>query len=409
MSVSIIIARRYFFSRKKGGGLNLISVISGISLLGYIVGAAALIIVLSVFNGFEGLFQTLYNNFDSDIQIVARQGKTFETKWIPIEEIKKMKGIHTVSRVLEENVLLKYDNRQTIATVKGVDEYFIGITSLDSCILEGELLLQKHATDYAIIGQGIAWSLAVDPTNLFKRLHLYVPTREELDMLNPESSFKRASIMPSAIFSVQQEVDNKYVIAPLRFVAPLLDRKNELSSLEIKVDGTVSTDRLKQELTQICGDRFEVKNRFEQREAFYKIMRSEKLISYIILLFVLLIAASNSVASLYLLMLEKQKDIRMLSNMGMKSKTAYAIFVAESMFIALVGGGSGMLLGSIVCYIQQHYGIVKLNDSPVFLYQYYPVALHWNDILLVFVTVVILGLITAQYPARKAAQLISLK
>jgi lipoprotein-releasing system permease protein len=138
-------------------------------------------------------------------------------------------------------------------------------------------------------------------------------------------------------------------------------------------------------------------------------MRSEKLISYIILMFVLLIAASNSVASLYLLMLEKQKDIRMLSNMGMKSKTAYAIFVVESMLIALVGGGSGILLGSVVCYVQQHYGIVKLNDSPVFLYQYYPVALHWMDILLVFVTVVILGLLTAQYPARKAAQLISLK
>lgn len=408
MSVSFIIARRYFFSRKKRGGLNLISVISGISLLGYIVGAAALVIVLSVFNGFEGLFKSLYNNFDSDIQIVAKQGKTFETNWVPFEQIKNIKGIQTYSKVLEENVLLKYDNRQTIATVKGVDENFVKITSLDSCILEGELLLQTNNLDYAMVGQGIAWSLAVDPNNLFKRLQLYVPTREELDMMNPESSFKRASIMPSAIFSVQQEVDNKYVLAPLRFVAPLLDRKNELSSIEIKTDGTVSTDRLKNELTQLCGDRFIVKNRFEQREAFYKIMRSEKLISYIILLFVLLIAASNSVASLYLLMLEKQKDIRMLSYMGLKAKSAYSIFLIESMLIALVGGVSGIVLGSIVCYLQQHVGIVKLNDSPMFLYQYYPVELLWKDIILVFTTVVILGWITAQYPARKAAQLTSM-
>lgn len=405
MNLPLLIARRYFFSKRQGKSFNLINLISGISLLGYIVGAMALVIVLSVFNGFEGMFSAMYNNFDPDMQIIAQEGKTFTRDSTTIANLKKLNGVELVAEVLEENVLLKYDDRQTIAKAKGVDKNYTRLTLLDSCLVAGTMLLEYDDEAYALVGQEIAWKLAIDPSDIFKKMTIYVPSQGAVDVLNPEANFNKALVAPAGIFSVQQEIDETYIIVPISFLQQLLVREHQLSSLDIKLKNGTSPNKAKSEIAALMGNNFTIKNRYEQREAFYKIMKSEKLISYIILLFILLIAAANSIASLYLLTLEKKKDIGLMSNIGMKAKQVYAIFMLEGIFIALTGGIIGIILGIGVCYAQQQFGFIHLTDGSAFMFQQYPVELRITDIALVFATVVILGFITAQYPARKAAAL----
>jgi lipoprotein-releasing system permease protein len=405
MNLPLLIARRYFFSKRQGKSFNLINLISGISLLGYIVGAMALVIVLSVFNGFEGMFSAMYNNFDPDMQIIAQEGKTFTRDSTTIANLKKLNGVELVAEVLEENVLLKYDDRQTIAKAKGVDKNYTRLTLLDSCLVAGTMLLEYDDEAYALVGQEIAWKLAIDPSDIFKKMTIYVPSQGAVDVLNPEANFNKAMVAPAGIFSVQQEIDETYIIVPISFLQQLLVREHQLSSLDIKLKNGTSSNKAKSEIAALMGNNFTIKNRYEQREAFYKIMKSEKLISYIILLFILLIAAANSIASLYLLTLEKKKDIGLMSNIGMKAKQVYAIFMLEGIFIALTGGIIGIILGIGVCYAQQQFGFIHLTDGSAFMFQQYPVELRITDIALVFATVVILGFITAQYPARKAAAL----
>lgn len=406
MNLPLNIAKRYFFSRKGGGAFNLISILSGISLLGYIVGAAALIVVLSVFNGFEGLFMGMYNNFDADMQISAAEGKTFHARELNIVNIKAIPGVEKTSFVLEENVLLKYGERQNLATVKGVDENFVSLTRMDSCIVAGALVLGDGDTSYAVVGQGIGYQLSIDPNDIFEGLQIYVPNREEVDVLNPTSAFSRKTILPVGIFSVQEEVDNKYVIVPIRFLHALLNRPDEYSSIEIKLAPDANKDKVQKALTDLCGPTFLVKNRFEQREAFYKVMKSEKLISYFILFFILLIAAGNTIGSLYILVIEKKRDMELFSALGLTGNQARFIFTWQGVMMAFVGGAIGLISGITLCYFQQEYGFVHLDQAASFMFSAYPVEVRWADAVLVFVTVLFLGFITSIYPAHKARQLI---
>lgn len=405
MNLPFNIARRYFFSRKSGGGLNLITIISGISLLGYIVGAAALLIVLSVFNGFEALFTSLYTNFDSDIRITAAVGKTIDPNQINWAKFKQIEGIETYAKVVEENVLLRYNNQQSIATLKGVDPNFVQVTHYDSAIVSGYVDV-RHDSVFAVVGQGIAYQLSIDPNDVFKPLAIYVPKRDVQTVINPDEAFSKALIVPSGVFAVQEEVDNKYVICPLSFAQGLLNRGDEFTAIEIKLKPGFDMDDVKQELENSLGSKFTIKNRFEQRESFFKVMRSEKAISYIILLFILLIAASNTISSLYILVMEKTRDLRILKSLGATEQQAAWIFRYEGLFIALLGGGLGLGLGLILCYLQQEYGFVALQGATEISFSSYPVKVIWSDVLLVFTTVVVLGVLTTIYPARKAKQLI---
>jgi len=405
MNLSFNIARRYFFSRKSGGSFNLITIISGISLLGYTVGAAALLIVLSVFNGFESLFIDMYNKFDSDIKITAAKGKVFDVKKIDITAIKKIDGVWKIAEVLEENALLKYGERQNIAIIKGVDESFSSVTNLDSSIVAGIQLLQLGDTNFAIVGQGIAYQLSVDPNDIFNRLNIYVPKRGVTDVLQPENSFSKAAISPVGIFSVQEEVDNKYVIVPLRFVQRLLSRESDISSLDIRINDGASMDEVKEKIQILLGDEFIVQNRFEQRDAFFKVMKSEKAVSFLILLFILFVAASNTIGSLYILVMEKKRDLQILSSLGLTRNQAAAIFKYEGVFIAFTGCIIGIVLGIGICYIQEKFGLVKIGGAESFTVDHYPVKLKMNDVFLVFITVLFLGWITSLFPAKKAKEL----
>jgi lipoprotein-releasing system permease protein len=409
LRLPLIIALRYFYSRKKSGGVSLISIISAISLLGYVVGALALIIVLSVFNGFEEVFQRMYNRFDPDMQITPTAGKTFDQNDSVLKQLSTIDGIALWAGILEENVLVKYDDRQVIAKAKGVDRNFVKLTQLDSCLVAGEVLIHYEQNGfYALVGQEIAWKLAIDPYNVFKRMVLYVPSPGNVDLTNPEANFNKDILAPSGIFSVQQEIDETYVIVPIEFLRALTEKEQQLSAIDIKLKPGVNSEKIRRSLEQLLGNNFVVKNRFEQREAFYKIMRSEKLISYFILLFILFIAAANSIASLYLLMLEKKSDIRLLSYLGMTPKGIATIFHFEGILIALTGGIVGTLLGVVIVWVQETYGLIGLGTTDLtFSFSSYPVLLKWSDVWVVLVTVVVLGIVTSRYPARKAAQVVA--
>ncbi|MCU0441921.1 MAG: ABC transporter permease [Bacteroidia bacterium] len=407
MNLPFAIAKRYFFSRKSSGSLNLISILSGISLVGYVVGAAALLVVLSVFNGFEVMFMGMYNHFDSDIQIVASRGKTFTEKELSKIDLNKVEGIWKYAMVLEENALFKYGDKQNLGTLKGVDSNFALITGLDSSIVAGQSFVPTSNSFQAIAGQGIAYQLSINPNDPFEPLVCYIPSRGEVDMLNPMDAFVKAVVSPTGVFAVQEEVDNKYVIVPLTYLQETINRPAAYTSVECKLVEGASSEKVQRVLQQKLGTGFKVKNRFEQREAFYKVMQSEKVISYFILFFILIIAAGNTIGTLYILVLEKRADLNILAAMGLTPKQAQQIFMWQGVLMSAFGGLIGIGLGALICYLQETYGLVQLDQSASFMFNAYPVALRYWDMLLVGITVLFLGTFTAIYPAYKAKKLIT--
>ena len=406
MNLPIKIAFRYFFSRRREGSFNIITLISGISLLGYVVGAAALVIVLSVFNGFENLFSKLYSQFDADIQITSTVGKSFPTSHLNIAQIKNIDGVLHVNYVIEENVLARYNGKQVLATVKGVDETYLNAVHLDTNLVSGALLLQEGDTNFALIGQGLAYQLGVQPDDQFNFLTIYVPAKGNIDLLNAENAFKRNPIFPIGVLSIQEEVDSKYIIVPLRFIEPLLDKKNQVSALEIRLNKDASMDKIRKQIEDIAGNSFLVKNRFQQRDSFYKVMKSEKFISFMILLFIMMVAAFNTVGSLYMLVIEKKKDLKIFASIGLTANQAKKIFMFEGIILAIFGGLIGILLGGVICWLQQEYSIINFSSSEGFIIDSYPVRIKAIDFLYVFLTIVGLGFITSLYPAYKAKQMI---
>lgn len=402
MSLSFKIAKKYFFSKKKSGTFNAVTVISSISLLGYIVGTCALIIILSVFNGFENLFSKMYSNFDAELQITAIHSKTFNTNEINFYEINKIKEINKWSNVLEENVLLKYSNKETIATAKAVDENYLKITHIDTCIKNGTATIQAGDTNFALCGEILSYQLGIDPSDQFKFLSIYAPKKGEISFINPENAFNKGLITPSGIFSIQPEIDCKYIIVPMRFLSKLLEKENEISAIEIQLNENENINTVKQKLSSIIGSKFIVKTRFEQREAFYKLVKTEKLISYIIILFILIIAIFNTIGTLYLLVMEKVREIKILHSMGLTATKIANIFAWQSIFISMVGGGIGLLIGFLICLIQQNWGIIKINSNSEIPY---PVEFTASDSILVFITIICLGFLTSIYPWLKARKL----
>lgn len=406
MNLPLKIAFRYFFSRRREGSFNIITIISGISLLGYVVGAAALIIVLSVFNGFENLFSTLYSQFDADIQITSTVGKSFPTSQLNIAQIKNIDGVLHVNYVIEENVLARYNGKQVLATVKGVDETYLNAVQLDTNLISGALLLQEGDTNFALIGQGLAYQLGVQPDDQFNFLTIYVPSKGDIDLLNAENAFKRNPIFPIGVLGIQEEVDNKYILVPLRFIEPLLEKKNQVSAIEIRLRNDASMDKIRSQIEENAGDSFLVKNRFQQRDSFYKVMKSEKFISFMILLFIMMVAAFNTVGSLYMLVIEKKKDLKIFASMGLTANQARKIFMFEGIILAIFGGLVGIILGGSICWLQQEYNLINFSSSQGFIIDSYPVRIKATDFLYVFLTIVGIGFITSLYPAYKAKQMI---
>lgn len=391
------VAKRYLFSKKSH---NTINVISGISAAGVAVGTLALVCVMSVFNGFETLIESMFSAFDPDLRVSLVEGKTFDVSSPEFQQIRKMKSIVNFTEVIEENALLRFRDKQMPATIKGVSSDFRAMTRIDSIMFDGEFDLTDSLINKAVAGVGVATELGMNST-LFDPLVIYAPKRtERINILRPENSFNSTDAYVSGIFIVNQaEYDNKYVFLSVETARGLFGYdKNKVSKIELKINPSENQLKVQNEIKNILGKKFKVQNRYEQQESFFKIMKIEKWITYLILCFILLIAVFNIIGSLSMLIIDKRDDILTLRNLGADNLLIKRIFVFEGWFISAVGAVAGIILGTAICLLQEHLGLLKMGEG--YVVDAYPVATHFFDILLVLATVLIMGLFASLYPVK---------
>ena len=396
MKLSVYIAKRYLFAKKSRNAIN---IISAVSVAGVAVGTMALIIILSVFNGLEGMVSKIFNTFDPDLSISIAEGKVFTPDSASIRKLSGISEISAWSLTLEENALLKYGERQYIATIKGVDDNYAGVTNIDSSMYDGEFILTTpNKTPRAVLGIGVANFLSVN-VNFITPLNIYVPRRTGENGINPENAFIRKYIFPSGIFQIEQEYDSKYLFVPLDFCRELLEYENEISSIDIKLKDYLTEPLVRKEVGKIFGGKFIIKNRFQQQEIFYKVMRSERLAIFFILTLIIIIASFNIIGSLTMLIIEKERDIEILKSLGADNTLIKKIFIFEGWMISIFGALAGLILGFIICWLQQTYGLVKLNSESLIMTSY-PVIMKLKDFIIVPLTVLAIGYWAAWYPVR---------
>ena len=394
MNFSFFIAKRYLFSSKTKRAVNIISFVS---MMGVIIGTSALVLLLSVFNGFEDLLLSMYNSFDPHIKITSNEGKTFNSENL-ISELEKNEDILYFTDVLEEKVLMKNGDHEFIASIKGVGEDFNKMTNLDSIIVEGENFNNYGNKNVAVLGQGVAYHLSMGIGNMFNRLKIFVPNRESKTLLNSTSAFSSTSVLPIGVFSLGAEYDSKYIITPIDFLQDLL-QKNEVSAIEINLKDESKMLEIQKYLQSNLGKNYKVSNRLQQHAVLHKILNSEKLGVFIILTFMLIIATFNIIGSLSMLMIEKKKDIKTFWNLGATQKSIQEIFFTEGMLTIIIGSFLGILLGLVLATIQMKYGIIGMGEGN-FIIHSYPVAIHYADLIWVECTVLFIGLFASWYPAR---------
>lgn len=400
MNLELNIAKRYLFSKKSTNAINIISLVSGVAML---FGTMALILVLSVFNGLEGLVKSLYAVFYPDIAVSAIEGKTFEITPSLRDKLKSIHYIDAYSFTLEENALLEYSDRQHICTIKGVDKnYFNVVNKFDTFIVEGKKLLQQDSINYGIVGVGVAQKLGMDPARAFNPIALYIPKKTGASFSTLENAFNKSYVTPSGAFAVSDEFDSRYTFVPLDFFQQLTDNSGRASQIEIRLKNKIQSDAIIRQLQQLLGSSFIIKSRYEQNEVLYKVLKSEKWITFAILVLIMIIASFNIIGALSMLVLEKKKDIATLTALGIRQRSIIKIFLLEGMLMSLIGAAIGMLLALILCLLQQKIGLVPMPGTS-FLVQYYPVKMLLSDFLAVGTIVVFISLFAAYLPARKAA------
>ena len=403
--MNLLFAWRYFRSNKS---TNAVNVIAWISITAIAVGSAALIIVLSVFNGFEDLVKGLYADFYADMRIVPAQGKTFHISPSQIQQIKNTKGIAIISFVAEEKAVLS-GGQTTIVSVKGVDAQYTSINKLNSPkhIPRGKFELGTVAEPKLVVGAGIENAAGVDVEKGLYPATIYLPNRQAARLIS-DDGLNAFSINPSGTFMVQQDFDNKYVFTNLAFVKYMLSMSaDEYSAIEMKLSD--DPDKIKKSLQTQLGKAFLVETRYEQNRSLYAVMQVEKWVIYGILSLILVVAAFNMIGALTMLVLEKQKDIAVLQAMGANEQTVQRIFLSEGLLLAGLGGGAGILLATIICWLQIQFKLIKLGGN-TFIIDYYPVKMVVGDFILVIITVAIIAILAAWIPSRKASlQLFSLK
>ena len=397
LSFSFRIARRYLFSKKSHNAIN---IISGISAAGVAIGTMALVCVLSVFNGFESLITNMFSAFDPDLKITLTHGKTFDVNTKEFSELRKMKSVAFFTEVVEENALLRFKNKQMPATIKGVSGEFERMTLIDSIMYDGSFILYDGAFQRSIPGLGVASTLGLG-SHFIDPLFIYAPKRStKINLLRPENSFNQMPTFVSGIFAVKQaQYDEHYVLVSLAFARELFEYdKNTVSSVELKLAKSTNPEEIQQQIKKLLGNKFQVKNRYEQQENFFKIMKIEKWITYLILCFILLIASFNIIGSLSMLIIVKKADIETLRNLGANNLLIKRIFLFEGWMISGVGALVGIGLGAVLCLLQERFGLLKLGTG--YVVEAYPVVTNLPDIALVFVTVLIMGFLAAYYPVR---------
>ena len=401
MNLPFYIARRYLFSKKKHNAIN---IISGISVCGVALATLALVCTLSVFNGFQDMVAGLFTAFDPELKIMVREGKVFEPNGVAFQEVRSLPEIDVWTETLEDNAMVQYKDRQAMAVIKGVEDNFEQLTSIDSLLYgAGDFILHDSIVDYGVLGVELISELGtglqfVDP------LQVYAPKRNvRVNMANPSASFNRDYLFsPGVVFVVnQQKYDARYILTSLDFARNLFNYDTEVSAVELKLKSDTDVSAVQKKISRIVGDDFVVLIRYEQQADVFRIMEIEKFISYLFLTFILAIACFNVIGSLSMLILDKREDVETLRNLGADDRLIARIFLFEGRLISLFGALSGIILGLLFCYIQQRFGIISLGGgSGGFIVDAYPVSVHVTDVILVFVTVITVGFLSVWYPVH---------
>lgn len=400
MNFPFYIARRYLFSKKSHNAIN---VISGISVCGVALATLALVCTLSVFNGFQDLVSNLFTAFDSELKIVPATGKVFDGQDKAIAAIRKMPEVDLVSESLEDNALVQYQGRQAMAVIKGVEDNFEELTPIDTILFgRGELLLHDEVVDYAIPGVQLLATLGTG-IRFLDPLEVYAPKRgAKVNMANPAASFTGGNLFSSGlVFAVNQEkYDGSYILTSLKFARQLFQYTTEVSAINLKMKEGTDIDAFKRKLEKHLGERFRVLDRYEQQADTFRIMKIEKFISYLFLTFILMIACFNVIGSLSMLIIDKRDDVVTLRNLGANDRQIVRIFLFEGRLISFIGAVSGIVLGVLLCWLQQTFGLISLGAAGSFIVDAYPVSVHWEDVALIFFTVLAVGFLSVWYPVR---------
>lgn len=396
MNFPFYIARRYLFAKKSH---NIINIISGISVIGMATGVMALVVILSVFNGFDKLIRNMMSAFDADLKIELVEGKTFSDTLVELQKLRKLKSIAIYSEVLEENALFKYRGKQHIGVMKGVSRNYADQSGIDSMITAGTFQLWRGSQPLAIMGQGVAYYLNANLEH-FDPLEVFLPKRGKQHSITSASAFSSKLIMPSGIFAIEQEFDTQYIIVPIDFSRNLMNYKSEVTAVELKIAKGYNVKRVQQEVQATIGSKFKVLNRHQQNESLYKTMKTEKVAIALILGLILVIASFNIIGSLSMLIIDKRKDVETLRSLGADNDLIQKIFMAEGLLVSLAGSVVGTVSGLIICYIQIFFEPVKLRGIGAFIIDAYPVDIQFFDILLILLLVTVLSYLAARFPVR---------
>ena len=401
MNFPFFIAQRYLFSKKS---THVINVISGISIIGVAVATMALVVTLSVFNGFHDLVATFFTSFDPQLKVTPAEGKTVAADDPVLTGIRQLPQVEVATECVEDQALAVFHGRQAMVVVKGVDDNFAQLTHINEILIgDGEFCLHAADLDYGILGIRLAEQLGTGYTFL-DPMKIYAPRREgQFDITNPDEAFEEEELYsPGVLFNVKQaKYDRDYILTNIAFARRIFDQQGMVSSLELRLKPGSNFEAVKADIRQRCGDRFIVRDRFEQQDDTFKIMKIEKLIAYIFLTFILMVACFNIIGSLSMLIIDKKDDVVTLRNLGASDRQITRIFLFEGRMISAIGAIIGILLGLLLCWLQQQYGLVALGPSSgSFVVNAYPVSVHPDDIILIFLTVLIVGFLAVWYPVR---------
>lgn len=411
MNLPFFVARRYLFSKKSHHAIN---VISGVSVCGVALATMALVCTLSVFNGFQDLVATLFTAFDPELKIVSKNGKVFDSQDERILSIKQLSDIEVFSESLEDHAMVQYKGKQTMVTIKGIEDNFRKLTSIDSILYgRGEMVLRDEIVDYVIPGAELVSILGtgvrfVDP------LEVYAPMRgAKINIANPTNSFKSSYLYSSGLIFIvnQPKYDASYMLTSLEFARNLFQYETEVSSIELKLKEGADLEENKTLIREMLGEEFNVFDRYEQQADTFRIMKVEKLVSYIFLTFILLIACFNVIGSLSMLIIDKQPDVETLRNLGANDSLISRIFLFEGLMITFMGTFVGVLLGVVLCMLQEEFGFISLGNEAQgsFIVDAYPVSVHWFDIVLISLTVLLVGFVSVWYPVRYLSRRLLMK
>lgn len=405
MNASFYIARHYLLSKKSHHAIN---IISGVSVCGVAIATAALVCILSVFNGFQDMVADLFTSFDPELKVIPVQGKYMAADEEELEQLRKNEDIAVLTEVIEDNALLTVNNRQMMVTVKGVGDNFQQLTNIDDILVgDGTYELEADVIDYGICGLALLNQLGVT-ADCRAPFYLYAPRKGKgVDMTDPLENLNQEELFsPNVAFMVKQnKYDSSYIITSISLARRLFEKQGYVTAIELKFKDGVSISRAKADIEKVLGTKYKVLDRYEQQEDTFKIMKVEKLISYVFLTFILLIACFNIIGSLSMLIIDKKQDVITLRNLGASDSMIRGIFLFEGRMISVIGAVIGITLGVGLCLVQQYYKVVKFgSDEGTYIIDTYPVSVHATDIVLVLVTVIVIGFLAVWYPVRQMSR-----